>query len=152
MKRFGILLLITLAASHHAQATCSVSTPCTTVTWTNASMTSTVVMNSSGVQISGPGLATIWRCVGTSITCSASAFGSSVWVNLTPNGVTQTTTAGSYIDAAVAYGQSLNYIVTDAWTGGGNGPASLPLVFAMPAAPSAVPGSPTGLAVVLKTS
>jgi len=151
LLRYLILIgLLIWVVQAHSQ--CSVATPCTQISWTNNSMAATVTTNSSGVEISGPGTASVWRCTGSATTCAASTWGTSVWVNQTPTPISQTTTLSGYVDSAVSYGVTYSYIVTNSWTGGGTSGPSTPFVFAMPAAPTTAPSIPSGVTVVLKTS
>ena len=145
------LALVALTASAQSNTSCTGGTaakPCFQITVTNASMSATVTTNSSGVQISGPGTLTVWKCVGNASTCTAASLGGSPWVAQTA--ISQTSATGVFADWSIAYGQTLNYAATNSWTGGGTSGYSGVLTFQMPQAPAqapTAPSTPTGVLV-----
>lgn len=152
-----------LAVTVHAQTSgiCSAAAPCMNLTWQDASMSSTVTTSGTGVEISAPGYATIWRCTGSSSSCAASTIGTSVWSALGPgasavnaaNGtVAQTAASGQYYDQTIAYNTTYNYYVTATWTGGATSAPSAIFQVAVGAAPMQTPGIPLSPAGVVVTS
>jgi hypothetical protein len=160
MKKSVLSLVLPLLAAFAipavAQAACSVATPCTTVSITNSTMSATVVTNAQGIQTSGPGTATVYRCIG-SASCTPALLAAFIAAPTSPSAwivsgtVPQTSNTASFTDTSAAYGAMLNYAVANSWTGGGTSAPSSPFVIVMPAAPATAPGSPT-VTVVLKTS
>ena len=152
-----ILALAFLLGTAQAQ-TCSVSSPCVKLTWTNSSMSATVVSSPGGIQTSGPGTAEVWACIGNG-SCTVALMPPAGSVT-PPSGsawslagtVAQTSSAGT-ATAPVIYGTLMNYAVRNLWTGGTTqGPFSAIATFQSPQAPQGSPLSPSAPTVVLVTT
>jgi len=156
------LMMATVALNAQVPSSCTPTTPCVAVSWTNSTMAATVTTNAAGVETSGPGTAAVYRCVGTSATCTAAALvgylasptTASVWSALTTT-LAQTATAATYYDQSIPYGQTLNYALTNTWSGTQGGLASAPsgiFQIAIPSAPTAAPAAPNTPTGILVTS
>ena len=156
MKTLFALAIMALALAIPASAvTCSTTSPCVAVTNTNSSMAATVTTNSAGIETSGPGTVTFYRCEGAATSCTAAALTAfiaspstaSVWSIV----ATGTQTASTRVDNdPEPYGVLLNYATQNSWTGGGTGPVSAIVTFQMGTAPTSAPLAGT-VTVVLAT-
>ena len=167
VKGIFVLLLLAFVAPIRGRGqtvTCTVQAPCVEVTWQNAAMAATVTFNAAGVEVSGPGFATVWRCTeAPGVTCAGSTFGSSAWtalgpgtaaVNASSGTVAQISSAGQYYDQTIGYGTSYVYVVTDTWvsaTGTILGTSARSTVFEI-APKLAAPSGSLNLAAVTVTS
>jgi hypothetical protein len=163
MKKILLVMLMIVGASVHARAQCSVSSPCFDLSWSNASMAATVATSAAGVETAGPGTAAVYRCIGAAGVCSAASLAASgcssgtcvagsPW-SILSNTIAQVAPAATYRDPAIGYNETLNYAVTDTWTGAQGGVASSYsgifqyAVGTAPSAAPATPGTPTGVLV-----
>jgi hypothetical protein len=159
-----LLILVFLALSPvMAIAQCTIATPCVAVNWTNTSMAATLATNSAGVETSGPGTAAVYRCIGSASACSAASLtasncssgtcaAGSPW-SILSNTIAQAAAAGNYTDPAISYGETVNYAITNTWSGSQGGVASgysgifQLAIGAAPSASPAAPATPTGVLV-----
>jgi hypothetical protein len=166
MKKILSVLSLTIFAlvlPLQVHAACTVATPCMSLAWENPSMAPTLTLSTAGVETSGPGTAAVYRCIGAASVCSDGSLLSSLCIkgtcisgspwSILSNTIAQSSSDGAYLDPAISYGETVNYAVSDTWSGSQGGAASAySAIFQLaistaPTAAPATPGSPTGVLV-----